>query len=124
MKYVITPCYKRFWFLMELPCTVIQSLVKEALPEGVERFDQCRVPLAVSAFDVSRLKTRILMEGNIAPALRATCTFPGLFSPVWHPKGVLIDGGVSDSTGTHKPSVGIRIEYFAPRLEKLSRLMN
>lgn len=69
------------------------------LPEGVRRFDQCRVPLGVSAFDVSRLTTRTVTQGDIAPALRATCTFPGLFAPVWHPQGVLMDGGIRDTTG-------------------------
>ena len=80
------------------PC-LSQALLRNALPDGVERFDQCRVPLALSAFDISRLKTRTLTEGDLAPALRATCTFPGLFAPVWHPRGVLIDGGVSDTAG-------------------------
>lgn len=77
-----------------------QDIVKGTLPTGVRRFDEGRIPLAVSAFDVSRLTTRTLDEGCIAQALRATCTFPGLFSPVWHDRGVLIDGGVRDTTGT------------------------
>ncbi|CAM9977297.1 unnamed protein product, partial [Hapterophycus canaliculatus] len=76
-----------------------QDIVNGTLPAGVRRFDQCRVPLAVSAFDVSRLTTRTLEEGHIAPALRATCTFPGLFAPVWHERGVLVDGGVRDTSG-------------------------
>lgn len=78
---------------------VVQGIVENTLPEGVQRFDQCRVPLAVSAFDVSRLTTRVVNEGRIAPALRATCTFPGLFAPVWHEQGVLVDGGIRDTTG-------------------------
>ncbi|CAB1118177.1 unnamed protein product [Ectocarpus sp. CCAP 1310/34] len=76
-----------------------EDIVKGTLPGGVRRFDQGRIPLAVSAFDVSRLTTRTLDEGCIAQALRATCTFPGLFSPVWHDRGVLVDGGVRDTTG-------------------------
>ncbi|CAM9400811.1 unnamed protein product [Ectocarpus sp. 4 AP-2014] len=76
-----------------------EDIVKGTLPDGVRRFDQGRIPLAVSAFDVSRLTTRTLDEGCIAQALRATCTFPGLFAPVWHDRGVLVDGGVRDTTG-------------------------
>ncbi|CAM9269769.1 unnamed protein product [Ectocarpus sp. 8 AP-2014] len=76
-----------------------EDIVKGTLPDGVHRFDQGRIPLAVSAFDVSRLTTRTLDEGCIAQALRATCTFPGLFAPVWHDRGVLVDGGVRDTTG-------------------------
>lgn len=77
--------------------------MKATLPDRVRSFDQCRVPLAVSAFDVSRFATRVLDEGCIAQALRATCTFPGLFAPVWHQRGVLIDGGVQDTTGASAP---------------------
>lgn len=80
---------------------VVQGIVEKTLPEGVQRFDQCRVPLAVSAFDVSRLTTRVVKQGSIAPALRATCTFPGLFAPVWHEQGVLVDGGIRDTTGAN-----------------------
>ncbi|CAM9300868.1 unnamed protein product [Ectocarpus fasciculatus] len=76
-----------------------EDIVKGTLPAGVRRFDQGRIPLAVSAFDVSRLTTRTLDEGCLAQALRATCTFPGLFAPVWHDRGVLVDGGVRDTTG-------------------------
>lgn len=79
--------------------------MKATLPAGVRRFDQCRIPLAVSAFDAFRLKTRTLEEGCLAQALRATCTFPVLFAPVWHEKGVLVDGGVRDTTGAF---------YFTP----------
>ncbi|CAM9501699.1 unnamed protein product, partial [Ectocarpus sp. 12 AP-2014] len=76
-----------------------EDIVKGTLPGGVRRFDQGRIPLAVSAFDVSRLTTRTIDEGCIAKALRATCTFPGLFAPVWHDRGILVDGGVRDTTG-------------------------
>ncbi|CAN0154951.1 unnamed protein product, partial [Discosporangium mesarthrocarpum] len=76
-----------------------EELIEASLPEGVRTFDQCRVPLYVSGFDLSRLQTRSISEGDIAPALRASCTFPMLFSPVWHSQGVLVDGGVQDTTG-------------------------
>lgn len=80
----------------------LQEIIEDTLPEGVKNFDQCKIRLAVSAFDVSRLTERNIAEGRIAPALRASCTFPVLFSPVWHPRGVLIDGGVMDTTGERK----------------------
>lgn len=89
-----------------------QNIVNGTLPAGIRRFDQCRIPLAVSAFDVSRLTTRTLEEGCIAQALRATCTFPGLFAPVWHEKGVLVDGGIRDTTGTPScVSLGLSVPF-------------
>jgi predicted acylesterase/phospholipase RssA len=59
------------------------------------------IPVAVTAFDVFTLSERLLSEGPMARAARASAAFPGLFSPVWWPRGdswgfpsLLIDGGV------------------------------
>lgn len=76
-----------------------ENLIRDSLPQGVNTFDQCRLPLAVTGFSLSRFTTRVLKEGDIALALRASCTFPVLFQPVWHPQGVLMDGGVFDTAG-------------------------
>ena len=70
--------------------------------------ENCELPIAVSAFDLLRLRTKYLIRGNAAKAARASATFPGLFQPViWNddknnkliPYSVLIDGGVLDSQG-------------------------
>eukprot|EP00611_Tribonema_gayanum_P031314 TRINITY_DN9021_c0_g1_i2.p1 TRINITY_DN9021_c0_g1~~TRINITY_DN9021_c0_g1_i2.p1 ORF type:complete len:386 (-),score=62.71 TRINITY_DN9021_c0_g1_i2:190-1188(-) len=76
-----------------------EGLIRSSLPEGVTTFDQCRLPLGVTGYSLSRLTTRVMREGDIALALRASCTFPVLFQPVWHPQGVLMDGGVFDTAG-------------------------
>jgi len=59
----------------------------------------CRVPAAVSVYDVLRRRVRVLDRGPIAPALHASCAVPGMFHPVVHAGGVLIDGGVVDRPG-------------------------
>lgn len=74
-------------------------MIDKALPAGVRDMKDCPVPLAVSVFDLLSFRTKIITEGKISTALRASSTFPLMFSPVWHPQGVLIDGGVSDCNG-------------------------
>jgi len=69
------------------------------------------VPVAVSGFDLLRLKGVNLTRGCAARAARASAGFPGLFQPVkwmemnsevqrrWLPDALLIDGGITDALG-------------------------
>ena len=67
--------------------------------------EESKVPVAVTTFDLLRMKTKILTRGNSAKASRASSTFPGLFQPVpWYDEmeqsySILIDGGVQDRNG-------------------------
>jgi len=85
------------------------------------RFDDAVVPVAVSGFDLLSLSGRLLDDGCMAKAARASATFPGLFQPVgWTnnndddgsngesnskakkgllPDHLLIDGGIRDLFG-------------------------
>ena len=64
-----------------------------------DTFAETRVPLRVTAFNCARLKSRVFNQGELAPVIRASCTFPGLFHPVWIEGAPYIDGGVSDRPG-------------------------
>ena len=57
------------------------------------------IPVAVTAFDLKSMQGRILTQGSMAKAARASATFPLLFQPVRHENGILIDGGVTDTLG-------------------------
>jgi hypothetical protein len=83
------------------------------------RLEKARIPVAVTGFDITTMSARILTKGSIARAARASATFPGLFQPViwnedetntnaekksiWNyfsnPSPILIDGGVTDTSG-------------------------
>eukprot|EP00814_Leptocylindrus_danicus_P004272 CAMPEP_0116018438 /NCGR_PEP_ID=MMETSP0321-20121206/8648_1 /TAXON_ID=163516 /ORGANISM="Leptocylindrus danicus var. danicus, Strain B650" /LENGTH=280 /DNA_ID=CAMNT_0003488831 /DNA_START=382 /DNA_END=1224 /DNA_ORIENTATION=+ len=69
-------------------------------------------PVAVSAFDLIRMRLKLLKRGSMARASRASATFPGLFQPVvWWDENeeestsrfrlpsLLIDGGIGDELG-------------------------
>jgi NTE family protein len=74
-------------------------------------FSQCRVPLAVSAFDLVSRKTRVLSSGQVVPAIHASCAVPLLFHPVWIDGRPLLDGGVSDRSGMAGMPSGTRLLY-------------
>ncbi|MFK7988239.1 MAG: patatin-like phospholipase family protein [Sandaracinaceae bacterium] len=71
--------------------------LEELLP--VSEMHACRVPAAISVYDLGARKIRVLREGALAPAIHASCAVPGMFHPVRHAGGLLVDGGVADRPG-------------------------
>ncbi|MCL2725262.1 MAG: patatin-like phospholipase family protein [Polyangiaceae bacterium] len=62
-------------------------------------FDACRVPCAVSVFDVLTQRTRVVASGDLPRAIHASCAVPGLFHPVWIDGRPSYDGGILDRPG-------------------------
>jgi NTE family protein len=71
----------------------------------------CRVPAAVSVYDLRARRVRVLSEGPIAPALHASCAVPFMFHPVRHAGSWLVDGGVADRPGLRGLSDAPRVLY-------------
>ena len=63
------------------------------------RFEACRVPVAVSVFDVLARRTRVLASGDLPRAIHASCAVPFLFHPVWIDRRPYWDGGLLDRPG-------------------------
>eukprot|EP01039_Chlorochromonas_danica_P007872 gene7872-8684_t len=76
---------------------LFRAKVAEHLP--VQTFAEAKIPLAVTAFDLGRMRTNCIVEGELALAARASCTFPGLFQPALLEGSPHIDGGVWDHDG-------------------------
>ena len=76
---------------------LFQNVLEGFLP--IKTFDQCKIPLGVTAYDLLRFRTNCIYQGDIATAIRASCCFPVLFSPVMIDNYPHIDGGVHDSVG-------------------------
>jgi len=66
---------------------------------SVRTFERCRVPAAVSVFDVLTRSTHVLDGGDIAPAICASCAVPVLFHPVRIGGRAYLDGGILDRPG-------------------------
>jgi NTE family protein len=76
-----------------------------------EVFSETVVPLRLTAFHCGKLRARVFSQGELAPAIRASCTFPGLFQPVWIEGAPYIDGGVSDRPGWSGLNPDVRVLY-------------
>jgi NTE family protein len=56
------------------------------------KFEQLQTPLAISATDINAGVTIYYSDGAIAPPLRASCAYPGLFVPIQYEGRTLVDG--------------------------------
>lgn len=91
-----------------------QARLEQLLPTC--DFADCRVPLAVSVYDVISRRTVVLESGALAPALRASCTVPVLFHPLWHQGRPLLDGGILDRPGlAGMPAQRVLYHHLASR---------
>ena len=59
---------------------LLQKILEEQFP--VRTFEECPIPLGLTAYDVLGFKTNCVTKGDLATAVRASCCFPGLFQPV------------------------------------------
>jgi NTE family protein len=64
-----------------------------------ENFSDLKIPLSVSAFNLSKLKGTALKDGDLISAVQASCCFPMLFHPVSLEGTKFIDGGLTDWMG-------------------------
>ena len=62
-------------------------------------FDRCRIPVAISAFEVRTRRTRVLTSGDLGAAIQASCAVPLLFHPVAIDGRSYLDGGILDRPG-------------------------
>jgi NTE family protein len=68
------------------------ALIDEFVPTPT--FEGLSVPVVVLATDVDTGEAVVFREGNVRDAVRASCSFPGVFPPfVWNGRR-LVDGGV------------------------------
>lgn len=58
------------------------------------RFEDCQVPLAVTAVDLESGETILLDKGPLVPSVRASTSIPGIFAPVLLNERYLVDGGL------------------------------
>jgi NTE family protein len=62
-------------------------------------------------FDVLSRSTRVVDDGDLAPAIRASCAVPGLFHPVWLGGRPMLDGGILDRPGLAGMPSGERVLF-------------
>lgn len=84
------------------------AILRRLLPR--DRIEACDVPLRISVFDILRRRTHVVIRGDLATAIRASCAVPGMFQPVWtelpHGKRPCWDGGILDRAGIAEMPAG------------------
>lgn len=61
------------------------------------QFHELQIPFAAIATDIATGQSMMLNDGPIAPAIRASCSVPGIFTPVRRNGRLLVDGGASNN---------------------------
>lgn len=60
-------------------------------------FHEMKIPLSINATDLLSGSSVHFTEGEIGPALRASCAYPGLFLPVEYQGRILVDGFLTET---------------------------
>jgi NTE family protein len=90
------------------------AMLRRLLP--VTRLEACRVPVAISVFDIRRRTTTVVERGDLPSAIRASCAVPGLFHPVWIDRRPCWDGGILDRPGlAGVPAGRVLLHHIASR---------
>lgn len=76
----------------------IEKYIQEKL--GDIDFKELKTKLFITSYDIKNKREVIFSKGNVAKAVRASISLPGLFIPVKNKNEILVDGGVIDPIPT------------------------
>lgn len=62
----------------------------------LHRFEDMKIPLGIVATDLLTGQSAYFIKGEIGPALRASCAYPGLFLPLEIDDRVVVDGFLTE----------------------------
>jgi len=80
----------------------LRDLIIKLIPE--DSFDALKIPLTITATNLTKGKADYFTTGPLVPAVLASCCVPVLFNPVHVNGEVYVDGGMTDNL----PSKSIR----------------
>ena len=63
-------------------------------------FGDCKIPLSVVTTDIQTGEEIVYTAGDLIKAIRASCSWPGIFNPVKLDGKLLVDGGIKNSVPT------------------------
>ena len=100
---------------------------------GVQNFDKLDLPFRAVATDLATGEAVEIGEGDLAVALRASMSLPGLFPPVVRDEQVLVDGGVANNlpidvgrslcaSGENDRVIAVTIPQSEPDVKSLTTL--
>jgi NTE family protein len=79
----------------------LAKFIEQHLPEGVENFEDLKIPFAVAAVNLVDTKPVWMSKGKISTAVRASNTVPFIYRPLGPKDGAqLVDAGIRDNLPT------------------------
>ncbi|VVB79590.1 Patatin-like phospholipase [uncultured archaeon] len=72
----------------------IEKFLEEKLDKL--KFNQLKIPLFVTSYDLEKKQEVIFQKGDVAAAIRASISIPGIFVPAENSGRLLVDGGIVD----------------------------
>lgn len=73
----------------------MQELLLRYLPE--HDFSQLKLRLTVAATEIRKGEIKYFSEGELVPAILASCSIPAIFSPILFNESMYVDGGLLDN---------------------------
>lgn len=73
----------------------LQDLLHKYIPEN--SFGALTLPLTVAATEIRKGRVHYFTEGELIPAIIASCSIPAIFDPLAHNGGLYVDGGIFDN---------------------------
>ncbi|WP_426417537.1 patatin-like phospholipase family protein [Aestuariirhabdus sp. LZHN29] len=107
----ITPdsCWDPGWGPGLLKGELFKSMLRDFT--AIEEFEECSIPVHLSAYHARSRTTRVLSTGNLAEAVHASCAVPLLMQPARIANQLYWDGGIGDRHGLAATQPGERIFY-------------
>jgi NTE family protein len=73
----------------------LRELLSNSLPEN--SFDALKIPLVIAATEIRKGEINYFSDGELIPAIVASCSVPAVFNPVSFNGGLFVDGGLCDN---------------------------
>lgn len=73
----------------------LRSLLIKYMPEN--SFDVLKIPVTIAATEIKKGRIEYFTQGELIPAILASCCVPAVFNPVQHNGGLYVDGGIIDN---------------------------
>lgn len=73
----------------------LRELIIKHIPEN--SFESLKIPLTIAATEIKKGKIEYFTQGELAPAILASCCVPAVFDPVQVNGGLFVDGGILDN---------------------------
>jgi len=81
----------------------MRDLLLKYMPSN--SFQALKIPLTIAATEIRRGEIHYFTEGELVPAIMASCSIPAMFKPMSYRSGLYVDGGVFDNLPS-RPLIG------------------